>query len=74
MKEDETNSNSGNHSSTLSDRVMICTIVCKAEVERDDDVMVGYIAMLAVNQQYRKRGIGQKVKLYILIAAYQSTL
>jgi peptide alpha-N-acetyltransferase len=38
---------------------MIGTIVCKAEDHRD--VFQGYIAMLTVNKQYRKLGIGKKV-------------
>lgn len=40
---------------------MIGTIVCKADDERD--CMKGYIAMLAVSKEYRKRGIGLKVDL-----------
>ena len=44
-----------------SERVMIGTIVSKAEDERGDNVLIGYIAMLAVNSQFRRRGIGQKV-------------
>lgn len=38
---------------------MIGTIVCKAEQERD--CFRGYIAMLTVNKDFRKRGIGLKV-------------
>lgn len=40
-------------------KVMIGTIVCKAEDEQG--VFRGYIAMLAVNADYRNRGIGAKV-------------
>jgi ribosomal protein S18 acetylase RimI-like enzyme len=43
---------------------MIGTIVCKADDERD--CMKGYIAMLAVNKSYRKRGIGLKVNIYLI--------
>jgi peptide alpha-N-acetyltransferase len=38
---------------------MIGTIVSKAEMENGE--MKGYIAMLTVNQSYRKRGIGRKL-------------
>lgn len=38
---------------------MVGTIVCKAEVEQGD--MKGYIAMLTVNNKYRKMGIGSKL-------------
>eukprot|EP01035_Chromulina_nebulosa_P018043 gene18043-23685_t len=38
---------------------MIGTIVCKAELERE--CYRGYIAMLAVNKNYRKRGIGTEL-------------
>jgi peptide alpha-N-acetyltransferase len=48
-----------------TERVMIGTIVSKAEYERDDNVLIGYIAMLAVNSQFRRRGIGQKVYPFI---------
>lgn len=43
-------------SSDASAREMIGTIVCKADLEQD--VMRGYIAMLTVNKEYRKQGIG----------------
>ena len=45
----------------IHERTMIGTIVSKAEFERDDSVLIGYIAMLAINSQFRRRGIGQKV-------------
>ena len=38
---------------------MIATIVCKLEGEGDS--MQGYMAMLAVDENYRKRGIAQKL-------------
>jgi len=38
---------------------MIGNIVCKADY--DGDVMQGYIAMLAVDNNYRKRGIASKL-------------
>ena len=38
---------------------MIGTIVSKAEME--NGIMKGYIAMLTVNQSYRKQGIGSKL-------------
>ena len=34
------------------------TIVCKASLSKDETKMRGYIAMLAVDSKYRKRGIG----------------
>jgi peptide alpha-N-acetyltransferase len=40
---------------TLERKEMIATIVCKAE--KDGEVMQGYIAMLAVDNRYRKKGI-----------------
>ncbi len=40
---------------------MIATLVCKAEVE--NEMMQGYIAMLAVDQAYRNRGIGSRLVL-----------
>ena len=40
-------------------REMIGTIICKAAEERD--IMQGYIAMLTVNKDFRKLGIGRKV-------------
>jgi N-alpha-acetyltransferase 30 len=40
-------------------REMIGTIVCKVEVDRESNK--GYVAMLAVNKDYRKRGIGSKL-------------
>jgi peptide alpha-N-acetyltransferase len=39
--------------------IMVGTILCKAEEE--SDCHRGYIAMLAVNSSFRKRGIGYKV-------------
>ena len=42
-----------------SSKFMIGTIVCKAEDEQG--TFRGYIAMLAVNSEYRKKGIGAKV-------------
>ncbi len=41
----------------MVDKVMVGTIVCKAERTRKG-VYRGYIAMLAVNQEHRKYGIG----------------
>ena len=38
---------------------MVATVVSKLEIV--DDVLQGYIAMLAVDQTYRKRGIGMKL-------------
>ena len=38
---------------------MIGTIVSKAEME--NGIMKGYIAMLTVNEAYRKKGIGKKL-------------
>ena len=38
------------------EREMIGTLVCKAELE--NNIMTGYVAMLAVNKEYRKQGIG----------------
>jgi peptide alpha-N-acetyltransferase len=43
-------------------REMIGTIVCKAEQENNG--FNGYIAMLTVNQSYRKQGIGLKVNAF----------
>ena len=40
---------------------MIATLVCKADLE--NEVMQGYIAMLAVDSAYRNRGIGSKLVL-----------
>mmetsp|Transcript_12306 Transcript_12306/g.18645 ORF Transcript_12306/g.18645 Transcript_12306/m.18645 type:complete len:200 (+) Transcript_12306:94-693(+) len=45
--------------STGENEKMIGTIVCKAEVEQG--VLKGYIAMLTVNNQYRKKGIGSQL-------------
>lgn len=39
---------------------MIATVICKADYERE--VMTGYMAMLTVNESYRKRGIAMKVE------------
>jgi peptide alpha-N-acetyltransferase len=39
---------------------MIAVIVCKAEKEQDD-IFRGYIAMLAVNKDHRKKGLGLKL-------------
>lgn len=47
-----------------STRVMISTIVCKLEGE--GDAMQGYMAMLAVDQDYRKRGIAQKLVTMVI--------
>ena len=44
---------------------MIGTIVCKAEVE-GDGIYRGYIAMLAVSESYRKRGIGRELVCRIM--------
>lgn len=44
-----------------SEKTMIGTVVCKAEQE--SDCFRGYIAMLAVNSDYRKLGIGHKVRV-----------
>jgi peptide alpha-N-acetyltransferase len=49
-----------------SRKFMIGTIVCKAEDEQG--TFRGYIAMLAVNSEYRKKGIGAKVKHMYLYA------
>lgn len=46
------------------ERSMIGTIVCKGEDEREGPK--GYIAMLAVNKEFRKRGIGMKVSVLAL--------
>lgn len=51
-----------------SSRFMIGTIVCKAEDEQG--TFRGYIAMLAVNSNYRKQGIGAKVTKTPRISAY----
>lgn len=40
-------------------RVMIATIVSKAELE--GDILQGYIAMLAVDSRFRGQGIGSKL-------------
>lgn len=40
---------------------MVGTIVCKAEVEQGDSDKKGYIAMLTVNDKFRKMGIGSKL-------------
>ena len=48
-------------SDSNSKRVMIGTIICKAEDE--GGCFCGYIAMLAVNSTYRKRRIGFQVNL-----------
>jgi len=45
-------------------QVMIATIVCKLEGEGDQ--MQGYMAMLAVDQDYRKRGIAQKLVTMVI--------
>lgn len=37
---------------------IVGVIVCKAEVHKRSELMRGYIAMLAVDARYRKRGIG----------------
>lgn len=41
-------------------RVMIGTIVCKAE-NIGENFMQGYIAMLTVDKRFRKRGIGSQL-------------
>jgi N-alpha-acetyltransferase 30 len=41
------------------DSEMVGTIVCKAEEEQGD--IKGYIAMLTVNDKFRKMGIGSKL-------------
>ena len=46
----------------MVDGVMIGTIVCKAE-RTDKGAYRGYIAMLAVEKEYRKHGIGNKQAL-----------
>jgi peptide alpha-N-acetyltransferase len=38
---------------------MVGVVVCKAEVEAISEINCGYIAMLAVDQKHRRRGIGQ---------------
>jgi peptide alpha-N-acetyltransferase len=44
---------------TRERKEMIACIVCKAEKEPPhDDILQGYIAMLAVNEAHRKRGLG----------------
>jgi N-alpha-acetyltransferase 30 len=49
-------SSTSSSSPQQSQREMIGTIVCKADLEYG--VMKGYIAMLTVNNVYRKQGIG----------------
>ena len=48
-----------------STQVMIATIVCKLEREADGELR-GYMAMLAVDQDYRKRGIAQKLVTMVI--------
>lgn len=45
-------------------RTMIATVVCKMEGE--GDVMQGYMAMLAVDQDYRKRGIAKTLVTMVI--------
>lgn len=57
---------------------MIATIVSKAEVDRDG-VNRGYIAMVAVNKDYRKRGIAytlvnMNIENMLLLGATEATL
>lgn len=49
--------------STVEVRTIIATIVCKLEGQENKQNVVqsGYIAMLAVDKSYRKRGIGLKL-------------
>ena len=46
-------------SSGVTDSKMIATLCCKAEDEQDGMGMQGYIAMLTVDEKYRKMGIAQ---------------
>ena len=48
-----------------SERTMIATIVCKLEGE--GDAMQGYMAMLAVDKDYRKLGIGKKLVTMVTV-------
>lgn len=43
-----------------TERKLIGTIVCKLE-NNENNIQSGYIAMLAVDVNYRKRGIGMKL-------------
>eukprot|EP00601_Ochromonadales_sp_CCMP2298_P002713 CAMPEP_0173188090 /NCGR_PEP_ID=MMETSP1141-20130122/11072_1 /TAXON_ID=483371 /ORGANISM="non described non described, Strain CCMP2298" /LENGTH=160 /DNA_ID=CAMNT_0014112001 /DNA_START=137 /DNA_END=616 /DNA_ORIENTATION=+ len=45
-------------------REMMATIVCKLEGEGDE--MQGYMAMLAVDQAYRQRGIGRQLVVMVI--------
>jgi len=54
---------SSNTTEVTSTRKIVATIVCKLEGQdiKRDNVQSGYIAMLAVDKSYRKRGIGLKL-------------
>lgn len=47
-----------------SKRTMIATVVCKLEGE--GEAMHGYMAMLAVDKEYRKRGIAKKLVTMVI--------
>mmetsp|Transcript_25194 Transcript_25194/g.41982 ORF Transcript_25194/g.41982 Transcript_25194/m.41982 type:complete len:202 (+) Transcript_25194:38-643(+) len=46
------------------EKTMIATIVCKLEGE--GEAMEGYMAMLAVDKEYRKKGIGRKLSTMVI--------
>jgi len=46
---------------TTRDNKCVGAIVCKLDMHKSQDTYRGYIAMLAVDEQYRKMGIGTRL-------------